>query len=234
MPEPIILASQSPRRRQLLQWAEVDFDVVVPSTDESYPPSLAVPDVPVHIARAKALAVHELLHSPERLPDLSGFDRRDDGRLDRGDRRPLDRRDGAAIDRGDFSAFLAGVRRRTILAADTVVVLGEEIIGKPRDRDDAVSILGRLAGHTHRVITGVCCKRGDKETLFSDTTLVHFHPLTGAQIAFYVDKYRPYDKAGAYAIQEWIGVVGIRGVEGDFYNVMGLPVSRVVRALQEL
>lgn len=224
MPEPIILASQSPRRRQLLQWAEVAFDVIVPATDESYPASLPVAEVPVHIARAKAMAVYDALHSAERLPELDwaalGFDASDAGR--------------SGPNRAEFSSFLAGIRRRTILAADTIVVLGEEIIGKPRDRDDALSILGRLAGRTHRVITGVCCKRGDRELVFADTTLVHFHPLTEAQIAWYVDKYRPYDKAGAYAIQEWIGVVGIRSVEGDFYNVMGLPVSRVVRELERV
>lgn len=215
MPEPIILASQSPRRRQLLEWAEVSFDVVVPVTDESYPASLPVLDVPVHIARAKALAVQGLLSSPASLPaSLRVFA-------------------GADVSATEMSSFLAGVRRRIILAADTVVVLGDEVIGKPRNRDDAIAILGRLSGREHQVITGVCCRRGDKEVSFADVTRVFFHPLTEAQITFYVDKYRPYDKAGAYAIQEWIGVVGIKSVEGDFYNVMGLPVSRVVRTLGE-
>jgi septum formation protein len=214
MPDSIILASQSPRRRQLLEWAEVPFDVIVPLTDESYPPGLPAVEVPVHIARAKALAVHASLHNSEKLPTFDW--------------------PGLELATSEFSSFLAGVRRRTILAADTVVVLGEEIIGKPRDREDAIAILGRLAGQEHRVITGVCCKKGDREVLFSDTTRVFFHPLTEGQIAFYVDKYRPYDKAGAYAIQEWIGVVGIKSVEGDFYNVMGLPVSRVVRVLGEM
>ncbi|TDX01788.1 Maf family protein [Dinghuibacter silviterrae] len=209
MLEPIILASQSPRRRQLLEWAEVAFDVVVPSTDESYPSGMAASEVPVFIARQKALAVQSFLTSSSTpLPF-----------------------DGLATER---SAFLAGIRKRIVMAADTVVVLGEEIIGKPRDRDDAIAILMRLSGQEHRVITGVCCRRGDRELSFSDTTRVLFHPLTEAQIAFYVDKYRPYDKAGAYAIQEWIGVVGIKSVDGDFYNVMGLPVSRVVRTLSAL
>lgn len=183
--ERIVLASGSPRRRQLLEWAELSFDVFVKETAETWPDGMAIVDVPVHIARNKALAVK---------PD-----------------------------------FPAG---RVILAADTVVVLGEEIIGKPRDREDAVGILSRLAGQRHEVITGVVLIRGEEEIAFFDRTAVWFHELERLEIEGYVDRYKPYDKAGAYAIQEWIGVVGIKGIEGDFYNVMGLPVSRVVRALR--
>jgi septum formation protein len=182
----IILASQSPRRKQLLEWAEVPFEVVVKETDESWPAGLATEEVAVHIARNKALAIQA-----EVEPDA------------------------------------------VILAADTIVVLGNEIIGKPRDRDDALKILAALSGRQHKVITGVVIKKGSSETAFADVTEVDFHPLTAEQIVFYVDKYQPYDKAGAYAIQEWIGVVGIKAVRGDFYNVMGLPVSRVVQALQQ-
>jgi septum formation protein len=182
----IILASQSPRRRQLLEWAEVPFDVVVKETDESWPAGLATEAVAVHIARNKALAVQ---HEVE--------------------------------------------ENAVILAADTIVVLGNNIIGKPKDREDALTILAALSGQQHKVITGVVIKRGSSETAFADVTEVDFHPLTAEQIAFYVDKYKPYDKAGAYAIQEWIGVVGIKSVKGDFYNVMGLPVSRVVQELQQ-
>ncbi len=168
----------------MLEWAEQDFEVIVKETEETWPAGMPVPEVPVHIARNKALAVKRTL-----LTD------------------------------------------RTILAADTVVVLGEEIIGKPRDREDAIGILSRLSGNKHLVITGVVIIRGDEEITFTDTTEVWFHELTESQITGYVDRYTPYDKAGAYAIQEWIGVVGIRGIRGDFYNVMGLPVSRVIRAL---
>lgn len=190
----IILASQSPRRKQLLEWAEVDFDVIVSATDESYPAELIVEDVAVYIARQKALAV-------------------------------------AAADA--FKSYAAkGVE--TIVAADTIVVLGDEVIGKPKDRDDALAILSKLSGQKHRVITGVVILHRGIETAFADITEVDFHSLTQAQISFYVDKYKPYDKAGAYAIQEWIGVVGIKSVNGDFYNVMGLPVSRVVQALANL
>lgn len=121
----------------------------------------------------------------------------------------------------------------TIIAADTIVVLKNEIIGKPKDRQDAVTILSKLSGNIHKVITGVSLI-GANESSFADVTEVEFHSLTMEQIEFYIDKYQPYDKAGAYAIQEWIGVIGIKRVSGDFYNVMGLPVSRVVQALNKM
>jgi septum formation protein len=181
----IILASQSPRRKQLLEWAEVDFEIYVKETDESFPADMHVTDVPVHIARNKALVVKNDLNS---------------GHL--------------------------------IIAADTVVVLDNEIIGKPKDREEAVNILTRLSGRTHSVVTGVCLMGGEKEYVFADSTSVTFHELTKEQLEYYVDHYKPYDKAGAYAIQEWIGVVGIRSVQGDFYNVMGLPVSRVIQEMK--
>lgn len=184
---PFILASASPRRKQLLEWAEVPFEIKVANTEESFPPHLSQQEIAVHIAREKALAVQAQ----------------------------------------------AGAER-PIIAADTIVVLHSDIIGKPKDREDAMQILSRLSGQTHQVTTGVCILHPAGETSFADTTEVAFHALTQAQIQFYVDKYQPYDKAGAYAIQEWIGVVGIKAVRGDFYNVMGLPVSRVVQHLQQL
>lgn len=125
------------------------------------------------------------------------------------------------------------VQDEAIIAADTIVVLGEEIIGKPKDREDAIAILKKLSGQQHQVITGVVVRFGGETRTFADITEVAFHPLTEEQVTFYVDKYQPYDKAGAYAIQEWIGVVGIKSIKGDFYNVMGLPVSRVVQVLRE-
>ncbi|RYZ24929.1 MAG: septum formation protein Maf, partial [Sphingobacteriales bacterium] len=124
--------------------------------------------------------------------------------------------------------------KKTILAADTIQVLGKEIIGKPADREDAISILMKLSGRQHRVITAVVLQSAQKTIAFTDSTDVEFHTLTKQEIGFYIDKYKPYDKAGAYAIQEWIGVVGIKKITGDFYNVMGLPVSRVVQALKTL
>jgi septum formation protein len=184
--ERIILASKSPRRKQLLEWAEIPFDVMVKDTDEMYPASLSIEKVPVYIARNKALAVKEEL-SHDRL----------------------------------------------ILAADTIVVLNGKVIGKPTSKENAVQILSELSGQVHQVITGVVLMRDDTEIAFADITEVEFHKLGQEQIEFYVNKYKPYDKAGAYAIQEWIGVVGIKRVKGDFYNVMGLPVSRVMKALSE-
>ena len=118
-----------------------------------------------------------------------------------------------------------------ILAADTIVFLQGNILGKPVHREEAISMLVALSGSTHQVITGVVILKGSEELSFYDTTEVAFHPLTMEQIEFYVDRYKPFDKAGSYAIQEWIGVIGIKSVKGDFYNVMGLPVSRVVQAL---
>lgn len=187
----IILASQSPRRKQLLEWAEVPFDVLVKNTDESYPAGMPVEEVPVFIARNKALAIKQLIKEQQQNMPV-------------------------------------------ILAADTVVVLNETIIGKPADRNDAINILLSLSGKTHRVITGVVILTPAGETAFADITEVTFYPLTEEQVIFYIDKYQPYDKAGAYAIQEWIGVTGIKAINGDFYNVMGLPVSKVIQALQDL
>ena len=182
----IILASQSPRRKQLLEWAEVPFEIVVKETDESYPPGLPVEEVAIHIALQKAVAVQ-----------------------------PLVKKDSV------------------ILAADTIVVLNKQIIGKPKDTPDAIRILTGLSGARHFVITGVTIMQNEKKVCFSDSTEVVFHDLSVQQIEFYVNKYKPFDKAGAYAIQEWIGVIGIKSVTGDFYNVMGLPVSRVVQELNK-
>jgi septum formation protein len=185
--EKIVLASQSPRRKQLLEWAEIPFDIIVKETDERFPNEMPVAEVPVYIARNKALVIKETIEA-----------------------------------------------NRKILAADTIVVLDNEIIGKPKDRADALEILAKLSGKTHQVITGVIILSEQEEIAFADITEVTFHQLTHEQITFYVDKYEPYDKAGAYAIQEWIGVIGIKNINGDFYNVMGLPVSRVVQALSAI
>ncbi len=185
-----ILASQSPRRKQLLAWADLSFEVIVSEADETYPKEMAVEEVPVHIAKHKALAVQEKIEKE-----------------------------------------LTAHQGKWVIAADTIVVLDNEIIGKPVDREDAIKILTQLSGKKHRVITGVYLIKGQESQSFSETTTVHFHPLTMDQIVYYVDQYQPYDKAGAYGIQDWIGVVGIQGIEGDFYNVMGLPVSKLLTYL---
>ena len=190
----IILASQSPRRKMLLEWAEVPFEVIVKHSDENYPAGLSFADIAMHIAQNKAEAVREYV-------------------------------------KGAFHHQQAG---KTILAADTIVVLDGQVIGKPANRTEAIRTLHALSGKKHEVITGVAILHAGGITKFADTTAVRFHELSTEQIVFYVDKYEPYDKAGAYAIQEWIGVVGIESINGDFYNVMGLPVSRVVQKLASL
>ncbi len=119
-----------------------------------------------------------------------------------------------------------------VIAADTVVLLDHHILGKPEDEAHAIAILQQLSGRMHKVVTGVCMRRGNQETSFSVTTEVYFRPLTDAQITHYVTHYKPFDKAGAYAIQEWIGVIGIEKINGDYYNVMGLPIGDVCIALQ--
>lgn len=189
-----ILASQSPRRKQLLEWADLPFEIIVKSTDEIYPDDLSTDEIPVYIARQKALAVKSHIQT----------------------------------------AYHQQYARKPILAADTVVVLENEIIGKPKNRDHAIEILTKLSGKIHHVLTGVVILHEEGEITFLDSTEVTFYPLSEEQIEYYVDQYHPFDKAGAYAIQEWIGVVGIKSVKGDFYNVMGLPISRVVQALKNI
>jgi septum formation protein len=120
----------------------------------------------------------------------------------------------------------------TIIAADTVVLLDHHILGKPTDEADAKKILHQLSGRVHKVVTGVCIRQKQKEMSFSVTTHVTFRPLSAQQIDHYITQYKPYDKAGAYAIQEWIGVIGIERIDGDYYNVMGLPIGDVVKVLE--
>ena len=181
----IILESQSPRRKQLMEAAELKFEIIIADVDETNPPGMDGALVPEYLAKKKAAAIQSQVHD--------------------------------AI----------------IIAADTVVLLDDEILGKPVDADDAKEILGKLSGRIHKVVTGVCMQKGAKQVSFSTVTEVHFRRLTPEQIAHYVERYKPYDKAGAYAIQEWIGMIGIEKINGDYYNVMGLPIGEVVRALKQ-
>ncbi len=179
----IILASQSPRRKQLMELAELQFYIIIADVDETNPPGMQGDLVPEFLAKKKAAAIEERVHD--------------------------------AI----------------IIAADTVVLLDHEILGKPKDEADAINILTKLSGRKHEVVTGVCMQHGEKQISFSTVTEVHFRPLTQEQIQHYVSNYKPYDKAGAYAIQEWIGMIGIEKINGDYYNVMGLPIGEVVKRL---
>src|SRR5690606_3037873 len=174
--EKIILASKSPRRKQLLEWAEIPFEIFVVGTDETFPDDCTPEEASIHVAREKA--------------------------------------DKVAAEKG---------RSSIILAADTMVVLDDIIIGKPVDREDAIRLLSRLSGKTNMLRTDVESLVGDEDIDFSDTNAVYLHDLTKAQIEYYVDKYQRYFMADDYAIEEWIGVDVIKSVYGDFYNVMGLP-----------
>lgn len=182
----IILASQSPRRKQLLELAEIDFEVQVADIDETPPSGMLGSDVAEYLACKKAAVIAE--------------------------------KNNDAI----------------VIASDTIVLLGDQILGKPVDEADAITILKKLSGKIHSVISGVCIQQGKKVQSFSSVTEVHFKTLTDEQIDYYITNYKPYDKAGAYAIQEWIGVIGIEKINGDYYNVMGLPVNQVVAQLQKM
>jgi septum formation protein len=186
MNEIIILASASPRRKQLLKQAEVPFEVIVSECDERYPTEMPITEVPIFIATQKANAVKEKCKT-----------------------------------------------NQTIIAADTIVVIDNTILGKPIDEANALAILQKINGKTHKVITGVCIIKNGQTTTFSDTTDVTFNTLTIEQLKYYITNYKPYDKAGAYAIQEWIGIVGIKNINGCFYNVMGLPVSKVLEIIAD-
>ena len=137
------------------------------------------------------------------------------------------------IAREKARVYIVG-KDEVLLTADTVVVLGNEVMGKPHDEADAMRMLRQLSGKTHQVITGVCLKTSDKQVTFSEITDVSFAELTDEEIKYYVDNFRPLDKAGAYGIQEWIGLAGVTGIKGSYFNVVGLPVHRVYAELKKL
>ncbi len=179
----IILASNSPRRKELLKAMEIDFEVrLQDGIDESYPEDLGMTAIPEYISRQKAAAYN--IGSEELL-----------------------------------------------ITADTIVYLDGEVLGKPAGAKEACEMLAKLSGRTHQVVTGVTIRTTERIRTFSCVTDVTFATLTMEQIQHYVTKYRPFDKAGAYGIQEWIGCVGVTGINGSYYNVMGLPVQRLNREL---
>ena len=184
----VILASGSPRRRELLAMLDVDFRVDTShSVDETVPEGLPVEEVAPYLSRLKAMAY------------------------------PLTEGDG-----------------KLVITADTVVIIDGKVLGKPVDEADACSMLMELQGRTQKVVTGVTVRTAEDMTTFSAESEVEFAPLTEEEIAYYVDRYRPLDKAGAYGIQEWIGAAGIKGINGSFYNVMGLPVQRLYSLLKTI
>lgn len=177
----VILASNSPRRRELLAGLGLRFEVrVLADIDENYPPTLPATQIAKYIAHKKAEANRTIM-----------------------------------------------AKNEMIITADTIVVVDDMVMGKPADDADAIRMLSTLSGKTHKVITGVCITTLNKQTVFDVTTGVTFKTLTDEEINYYITHFHPTDKAGAYGIQEWIGYIGVTGLEGSYYNVMGLPVQRI-------
>ncbi len=182
----IILASNSPRRKELLEGLDLDFEVrVLPGIDETYPRTLPAAEIPLYIAKEKADAYRSQLTDKDLL-----------------------------------------------ITADTVVILGEDVLGKPVDNQDAFRMLRLLSGKTHQVVTGVCIITNQRQSEFSVSTDVSFDELSDSEIEYYIKTYSPMDKAGAYGIQEWIGHVAVSSLNGSYFNVMGFPVQRIYKELK--
>ena len=181
----VILASGSPRRRELMAGLGVNYEVrILPDVDESYPDTLQGEEIPLYIAKEKADA-----YIPMMQPD------------------------------------------ELIITADTIVWLDGKVLGKPRDREDALQMLRTMSGRTHEVFTGVCITTTDWQRSFTAQTKVRFATLSEDEIIYYVDIFKPMDKAGAYGVQEWIGFIGVENISGSYYNIMGLPVQKLYREL---
>ena len=184
---PIILASKSPRRIELMQQVGFQFTVqLAGETDEVYPANLRCKEIPLFLARLKADAFLQSVTVPDDT---------------------------------------------IVVTADTIVWINNQLLGKPAGRQEAIDMLGILSGNMHQVFTGVCLTSNSKQHAFYAESKVFFRKLTNDEITFYVDRCQPYDKAGSYGIQEWIGYVGIEKIEGSYYNVMGLPVQKLYREL---
>ena len=184
----LILASASPRRRELLSACDIDFVLADKfECEECYPADLAADKVAEYLSQLKSEAYPHTLNEEDIL-----------------------------------------------LTADTVVIAEGEILGKPKDNTDAERLLKMLSGATHKVVTGVTLRTAQRTLSFSAESLVSFRTLKEEEVAYYIEQYRPLDKAGAYGIQEWIGYVAIERIEGSFYNVMGLPVQRLYVELEQL
>ena len=181
----IKLASQSPRRKDLLTDLGLDFEILSGiEVEETYPDNTIVEEIPVFLAKKKADAYKNTLAHTDLL-----------------------------------------------ITADTIVSLQGKVLNKPTSLEDAKKMLAKLSGNMHRVISGVCITSNKKQITFNEITEVYFNELTTDEIDFYVNKYKPLDKAGAYGIQEWIGYIGIEKITGSFYNVMGLPIQKVYKQL---
>lgn len=181
----ILLASESPRRKYLLQELGLKFRIIKrPYIKEEYPLNLICEEIPVYLAKLKARSCADIIKSGTIL-----------------------------------------------ITADTVVCLDNEILDKPKNYSDAFRILKRLSGNKHQVITGICIKSNDRESNFYSKSDVYFRDLTDDEIEYYIKLYKPYDKAGSYGIQEWIGYIGIERIEGSYFNIMGLPTEKLYNEL---
>ena len=183
--KPLLLASNSPRRQQLMRDAGFEFTVKVKDTDEDFPKTMPAVEVPAYLARKKA------------------------------------------------EAFRQELGNQIILTADTIVVIENEILNKPKDDLEASQMLRKLSGRQHQVITGVCVMTQESTESFIDIANVFFRELTDLEINYYIKTCRPFDKAGAYGVQDFIGMVGIPRMEGSYFTVMGLPVHKVYDALSK-
>ncbi|GAE83040.1 Maf-like protein [Bacteroides reticulotermitis] len=184
----IILASNSPRRKELMSGLGIDYIIrTLPDVDETYPDTLVGAEIPEFIAREKADAYRQIMEPGELL-----------------------------------------------ITADTIVWLDGTVLGKPKDRQEAIEMLQQLSGKLHQVFTGVCLTTTEWQKSFTATSDVLFAELTDDEIEYYVDRYKPMDKAGAYGVQEWIGYVGVNSISGSFYNIMGLPIQRLYTELKRL
>ena len=183
----LILASQSPRRKELLEGLDLEFEIIVrPDIQEDFPAGMGKLEIPSLLARIKSDAYIDLLDE-----------------------------------------------KTILITADTIVWLKNKVVGKPENTQDAKSIVSQLSGNMHEVITGVCIRSADKIKVFHSVSKVWFRKLTDEEINYYIELYKPMDKAGAYGIQEWIGYAGIEKIEGSFYNVMGLPVQLLYMELKK-
>ena len=183
--KPLILASNSPRRKEIMHNAGYDFSVKVIPTDESFSATIPVEEVPVFLAKVKA------------------------------------------------ECFRNDIKNEIILCADTVVITDYQILNKPNDAKEAKEMLRLLSGKVHRVITGVCIMTQEETLSFADTAFVHFKDLSDWEIDYYIERCKPFDKAGSYGVQDFIGMIGIPKIEGSFYTVMGLPIHKVYEALEK-
>ncbi|MDR1503853.1 MAG: Maf-like protein [Prevotella sp.] len=184
----IILASNSPRRKELLSGLDISYEIkTLPDIDESYPDNMHGEDIAIYIAKEKA------------------------------------------------NAYSACMEDNTLLiTADTIVLLGGKVYGKPLDEEDAKQMLRDLSGKTHSVVTGVCITTKEKQRAFGVSSEVRFAQLEEDEIEYYVTKYKPLDKAGAYGVQEWIGYIAVEYISGSYFNIMGLPIQRLYQELKKI